>query len=344
MFGTTEKILAAVSLAALLLLIPIFYLMPLLAFFYLPLFMPTEILYLSAFSLVYFAGFALLRGMRAPLWAARATAAILAVALVGYASWSAPGPANARTARDLAALEAKEKVSPMPLVPVRGIALVSLRTPPEPFTSCDSFCMTLLLSGTAQEVQVASLPLDTALPPKGALAVGYRLSQGGNCIADDAAWDRSFGVRTGHDARASGGFDEAFAQRFGKCVTAVPAHPLAADLVFVDAMALSTKPPLFLGIDWRFPAVQVVDTQTLIDMRGGSPVVRLRRYDIFAYRVLAPLSIQPVSGSNGVPDGPGYWSRVDYGARDRGPFVEGWWSYIANADAIYAKAVGYRGG
>jgi hypothetical protein len=139
-------------------------------------------------------------------------------------------------------------------------------------------------------------------------------------------------------------FDRAFAHRFGNCVTGIGARPIDADPVFVDAVPPVREPRRFLNVDWHFPAIDVVDTQTVIDMRGPEPVVRLRRYDIFAYRVLVPLAVQPVSGSNGVPDGPGYWSHADYGEHDRSPFLDGWWGYVSNADAIYAKAVAFRGG
>jgi hypothetical protein len=215
--------------------------------------LPTAALYLTPVVAAYLALAALWR-LLGHTPSARARGAMLALPLgvVLGLGWLAAMMLNGR-APELPPVAAPPE--PVTMTPVQRVALIAIRDhfpPAQP--TCNAFCVALLLSGMAQQVDVANVDsgaLHVALPvPAGRFSV--RADNAG-CQADPMYWPAWMEDRTLEGARRTGGFDQIVVDRFRGCISGMPASVGPADLRFVNAMP---KPPSmrWLGIEWSLPA------------------------------------------------------------------------------------------
>lgn len=297
--------------------------------------LPTLLLYATPALLVYAAVYFLLwhrRGL--PGLPARVAVLSVLVTLSVGVGWRAAHEANDRSEALLAARSA-DPMQPITLPPVERVALIRLSGHFESDPRCDAFCVSLLRSGQAREVLVATARTNTVEPQLPMPGRRYRLAEDARgCVREQDSW-KWFAGQPVELARMTGGFDAAMSERFGNCVRGEPAAVDAADVTFVDAMP-DTTPQTRLGLDWSLAPGRVLGEIRVV-AQGRLLYERLNH---IVWRYSAPLLIDPLTGNAASGAGPGQFRREDVSGRLQAYAAPGdWWAAVANAEEIHQAAI-----
>ena len=160
---------------------------------------PTIFAYATVTFVVYFLVRFLLRSF-AP---GRTNTVILALAIGALAAavlgLGVPLIANWSVEKRVALIKHTEVPGKIRLRPVNAIALITFYGPTvmPPVSGCDSFCVSLLMSGYATEVLVAARQTKATAVPPNFTATRYILSADpATCVKGDSDWDKYFAGRS----------------------------------------------------------------------------------------------------------------------------------------------------